>query len=363
MKSKYLVLLLMLALVAAACGGDDSSDTTEAPDATEAPAATEAPDTTEAMTDTTEAMADTTTTADEAADYPDQPITYIVAFDPGGGSDTEARRIQSDLEAILGQQIQVEYRSGGGGAVGWSEFVGTEPDGYTAAGLVLPHIVIQPLALDDPGYQTDEIRAVAWTVGAPAALLVPEDSEFETIDDFLAFAEANPGEVTVGGVATFSGSDLALAQVVAETGIEVAYIPISGGAAPIITDLLGGHIDAAMLATTHAVRTDGVKTLAIAGDERFPGLPDTPTFSEVGANVTVTYAWGAGVPADTPDAIANKLGNAIIQAMMDGGHDESVVDEGYFPIMMGPDEANAFVEGSVATFETLLPFLEALHGS
>lgn len=356
---RYLILVLVMAMVLVACSSDDGGDDTTT---TAADAATE---TTEATTEETtppETTAPDTTEA-PADPYPEEPITYIVAFDPGGGSDTEARRIQPDLEACMGVQVQVEYRSGGGGAVGWSEFVGTDPDGYTAAGLVLPHIVIQPLALDDPGYQTEEIRAIAWTVGAPAALLVPEDSEFETIEEFMAAAEAAPGELTVGGVATFSGSDLALAQLVAETGLDVTYIPISGGAAPIITDLLGGHIDAAMLATTHAVRTDGVKTLAIAGDERFPGLPDTPTFSEsVGADVNVTYAWGAGVPADTPDERAVKLGDCIIQAMIDGGHDETVVNDGYVPIMMGPDEANAFVVGSVAAFELLIPFLEELHG-
>lgn len=354
MKRVNIALIVILIMVTAACASD-TSDTTAAP----APTSTTAG----GGSETTAPPAETTTTEDMAADYPDGPITWIVSFDPGGGSDTEARRVQPALEDILGTSIQVEYHSGGGGAVGWSEFVGRDADGYTVGGIVIPHIVIQPLALDDPGYQTEDMRAVAWTVGAAAALLVPEDSPFATFEDFMAFAEANPGEVTVGGVATFSGSDLALAELVAETGIDVAYIPISGGAAPIITDLLGGHIDAAMLATTHAVRTDGVRTLAIAGDERFAGLPDVPTFSESGANVTVRYAWGVSVPADTPDAIAKKFGEAVIQAMRDSGADVSVVNDGLDPIMLGPDEAQAFVNDSIATYEALVPVLAQLHGN
>ena len=82
--------------------------------------------------------------AEAEAGYPKRPITWIVAFDPGGGSDIEARRVQSALEDKLGTRIQVQYRSGGGGAVGWSELVKQNADGYTVGGLVIPHIIIQP---------------------------------------------------------------------------------------------------------------------------------------------------------------------------------------------------------------------------
>lgn len=348
-----LALVLSVLLTVAACGGGDATtETTPAPETT----------TTEGSTATT-AAEETTTTADPAADYPEGPITWIVSFDPGGGSDTEARRIQQSLEEILGTRVQIEYRSGGGGAVGWSELVKTEPDGYTVGGLVIPHIVIQPLALDDPGYATTDMRAVAWTVGAPAALLVSEDSPFQTLEEFVAFALENPGELTVGGVSTYSGSDLALAEFVQAAGIDVSYVPITGGAAPIITDLLGGHIDAAMLATTHAVRNGdaGVRPLAIAGDTRFAGLPDVATFSESGYDVTVRYAWGVGVPADVPDAFAIKFGEAVIQAMQDSGAADAVVNDGLDPIMIGPDEAQAWVDSQMAAFESLLPVLADLH--
>lgn len=353
MRARLAVALAMVLMVAACGGSDDTSTETTA-----------AQTTTTAGSTATTAEETTTTTADPAADYPEGPITWIVAFDPGGGSDTEARRIQQTLEEILGTRVQIEYRSGGGGAVGWSELVKQDADGYTVGGVVIPHIVIQPLALDDPGYQTNEMRAVAWTVGAPAALLVSEDSPFQTVDDFVAFAQENPGELTIGGVSTYSGSDLALAEFVKEAGIDVSYVPITGGAAPIITDLLGGHIDAAMLATTHAVRNAdaGLRPLAIAGETRFVGLPDVATFSESGYTVTVRYAWGVAVPAGVDDAFATKFGEAVIQAMVDSGAAESVVNDGLDPIMIGPDEAQAWVDEQVSNFESLLPTLAALHG-
>ncbi|GIU93130.1 MAG: hypothetical protein KatS3mg011_2036 [Acidimicrobiia bacterium] len=353
--SRWLLWLAAMGLVIGACGGGtDATTTTAGGSATTEPVE---------QTTTTALPAETTTTVDEAADYPSQPITWIVAFDPGGGSDIEARRIQDRLQEILGTRIQIEYRSGGGGAVGWSEFVKRPADGYTVAGLVIPHIVIQPLALDDPGYQTEEIRAAAWTVAAPAALIVANDSPYQTLEDFVAAAQENPGGLTVGGVATFSASDLALAEFIDEAGIEVTYVPVTGGAAPLISDLLGGHIDALVLGTSHAVRnSDTLRPLAIAGDERFELLPDTPTFSELGYDVSVSYAWGVGMPAGTPEPIVEKFGNAVIQAMRDTGADQAVIEEGLDPILLGPDQAQAYVDEQVEVYTELLPILQALHG-
>ncbi|GIU93529.1 MAG: hypothetical protein KatS3mg011_2435 [Acidimicrobiia bacterium] len=177
----------------------------------------------------------------------------------------------------MGTRIQIEYRSGGGGAVGWSEFVKRPADGYTVAGLVIPHIVIQPLALDDPGYQTEEIRAAAWTVAAPGALMVANDSPFQTLEDFVNAAKENPGGSTVGGVATFSGSDLSTGPVRLAGGDRGHLCSRDGGAAPLISDLLGGHIDAAFWRPVTAVRnSDRVRTLAIAGDDGSRACPTFP---------------------------------------------------------------------------------------
>lgn len=297
--------------------------------------------------------------AEAEANYPKRPITWIVAFDPGGGSDVEARRVQSALEDKLGTRIQVQYRSGGGGAVGWSELVKQKADGYTVGGLVIPHIIIQPLVLDDAGYTTKEIRPVAWNVSAPAALLVVEDGRFETMEQFMTYAREHPGELTVGGVETFSTSDLALAQLMDSSGIDVDYVPLTGGAGPLLNSLRGGHVDAVMLGTSHAMRADGIRALAVAGNERFETLPDVPTFGELGYDVTIVYAWGVGVPADTPDAIATKFGNAVIEVMRETG-DKLLLEGGLSPLLIGPDEAAQYVARQKATYETLMPFLEKL---
>ncbi len=284
----------------------------------------------------------------------------IIAFDPGGGSDVEARRVQSALEDKLGTRIQVQYRSGGGGAVGWSELVKQKADGYTVGGLVIPHIIIQPLVLDDAGYTAEGIRPVAWNVSAPAALLVVEGGRFETMEQFMTHAREHPGELTVGGVETFSTSDLALAQLMDSSGIDVDYVPLTGGAGPLLNSLRGGHVDAVMLGTSHAVRADGIRALAVAGDERFETLPDVPTFAELGYEVTIVYAWGVGMPAETPDAIARKFGNAVIEVMKETGA-EALLEGGLSPLLIGPDDAAQFAASQKATYETLMPLLEKLN--
>jgi tripartite-type tricarboxylate transporter receptor subunit TctC len=299
--------------------------------------------------------------AEAVANYPRRPITWIVAFDPGGGSDIEARRVQSSLEDKLGTRIQVQYRSGGGGAVGWSDLVKQNGDGYTVGGLVIPHIIIQPLALDDTGYATEEITPVAWNVSAPAALLVVENGRFETIEQFMTYAREHPGELTVGGVETFSTSDLALAQLIDSSGIDVDYVPLTGGAGPLLNSLRGGHVDAVMLGTSHAVGADGIAALAVAGSERFETLPDVPTFKELGYEVTIEYAWGVGMPADTPDAIATKFGNAVIEVMKETGVAEALLAGGLSPLLIGPDEAAQYVARQKTTYEALMPLLDKLN--
>ncbi|GIU93528.1 MAG: hypothetical protein KatS3mg011_2434 [Acidimicrobiia bacterium] len=91
-------------------------------------------------------------------------------------------------------------------------------------------------------------------------------------------------------------------------------------------------------------------------------MPDVPTFSEFGYDVTIAFAWGVGMPAGTPEPIVEKFGNAVIQAMRDTGADQAVIEEGLDPVLLGPDEAQAYVDQQVEIYTELLPILQALHG-
>ncbi|MDR7598440.1 MAG: tripartite tricarboxylate transporter substrate binding protein [Armatimonadota bacterium] len=291
--------------------------------------------------------------------YPTRPITWLVAFAPGGQSDVEVRRVQPHLEKLLGVRILVEYRTGGGGAVGWSELARARPDGYTVGGLVMPHMVIQTLLRGaEAGYRLDQIRSIAWTVAAPNALMVRKDSPFRTLRDFVEYAKANPGKLAVGGVERLSPSDLSLAQFMQAAGIRLTYVPIAGGAGPVMTSLMGGHVDAATTAASHGIRyKDQVRILAVSGKQRLKAAPDVPTFSEFGYNVTVETSWGVGAPAGVPAEVVTRLSQALLQVMRMPEIRKAVEDEGLTPLYYGPAESQAYVNRLVATYRDLVQLL------
>ena len=180
------------------------------------------------------------------AEYPDKPISYIIAFNPGGESDVTARLQESHLEKFLGVAVNVSHKPGGGGAVAWSEFQRTaKPDGYTIIGVNIPHIIGQPMLRKDAGYATDGFDLIMWFHFTPNALIVRKESPYQTLADFLKFAKANPKAATVGGSGSFSANHLETLRMDKAAGVQTTYVPHTG-TGPLIPALLGGHLTAAM---------------------------------------------------------------------------------------------------------------------
>jgi tripartite-type tricarboxylate transporter receptor subunit TctC len=247
-----------------------------------------------------------------AAAFPDQPVNYIIPFDPGGESDISARFQQPHFAEITGQDLIIQYLPGAGGASAWSGLNDYEGDGYTIMGTNLPHIVLQPL-LQDPGYETDDIVNIYIFHFTPDALIVRADSPYETLEDFIAAASEAPGALTASGSGTNSANDVANQLFENETGAVVTYIPYSG-TAPSVTALLGGETDAAWGYTTvAAAQGDQVRTLAVAMEERHPNLPDVPTFRELGHDIVGGAYRGIAVPDGTPEERRQELSDIIAE--------------------------------------------------
>jgi tripartite-type tricarboxylate transporter receptor subunit TctC len=244
--------------------------------------------------------------------YPDKPITYIISFNPGGESDITARLQESHLEKILGVPINVTHKPGGGGAVAWSEFQRTgTPDGYTLIGTNIPHIIGQPLLRRDAGYVTDGFELIMWFHFTPNALIVPNESQFKTLKDFVEFAKKNPKVITLGGSGTYSANHLETLRLEREAGIKVTYIPHTG-TGPLVPAILGGHLTGLMNYSMLGVQLkDKVRVLAMASEERVPFLPDAPTFKEQGYDIVGGAFRGVAAPKGTPKEIIDKLGDAF----------------------------------------------------
>ncbi|MFA7468699.1 MAG: tripartite tricarboxylate transporter substrate binding protein, partial [Desulfotomaculaceae bacterium] len=267
----------------------------------------------------------------EKVDFPTKAITYMIAFDPGGQSDLEARRQQPLLEKYLGQSIIVTYKVGGGGAVGWTELVNEKPTGYYMGGINVPHIILQPLARENAGYETEAMKAVCIFQATPIGLGVPVNSPYDSLEDFVNAGKENPGKITIAGSGTFAGHDMAQMQLENLSGAKFEYVPFTG-AAPQLQAFLGGHVQAILGNSNDLVQhQDKMKILAIGSGERYAALPDVPTFKELGYDMTASIDRGVAVPADTDDEIVAILEEAFMKICLDEGVQNQMLKEGFEP--------------------------------
>lgn len=287
-----------------------------------------------------------------ATDFPTKPVTYLITFDPGGQSDREARRQQPHLERLLGQKVLIDYKVGGGGALGWRELVKSRPDGYTMGGFNIPHIILQPLQ-QEVGYKTEQIVPLALFQRTPLALAVLETSPFKTLQDLVDYARKNPGALTVGGSGTFSGHHMASLRFEKLSGIKLTYVPFSG-AAPQTMAFLGGHVAAIFGNSDDLVKyKDKTRVLAFASEERFPEFPNSPTFKEQGIDLMEAIDRGVAVPPRTPEAVMRRLEAAFLEISRSPEIQAEMKKQGFVPLAMGQQECLAYIEKMTTIYRDL----------
>ena len=277
-----------------------------------------------------------------AADYPDHDITFIVPYSPGGGSDQQARRLQPGLQKALGVNIRIVYKTGGGGAIGFSELYRSKPDGYTISNVVVPNIIVTSKG-PNVGYKPGDFAYIGMTCQAVGALMVPKNSKFKTLKEFVAYAKAHPGKLTVAGVG--STGKVQTAQLTKLLGIKVSYVPVSGGVGKMIPMLVGNHVDAGITSSSHAVKhKTELNTLVVAGNSTVKLLPGVP--NEPGWKMATT--WGVMAPPGTPKAIVAKLNAALNKATPPV---RAIVEKnGLTPMRQTPAQAKKFVQETIANF-------------
>ncbi len=244
------------------------------------------------------------------AEYPDKPVSLIVAYSPGGATDFQARIVTmlAGKEDLLGQPIVIINKPGAGGQVGWNWFVNKgSKDGYTLAAYNVPHFIAQSIVFKTK-YNINEFEAVANWGADPAVLIVGKDSEFNTVDDFIKYAKENPDKITVSGAGMFVGHHIAYLQLEKAAGIKMTYIPEKGGV-PAMQSVIAGKVKAGFNNLADAYRNkDRLKILAVADLQRNDFLPDTPTFKELGVDVddsSVNFR-GVVLPKGAPQEVIDK---------------------------------------------------------
>lgn len=255
------------------------------------------------------------------------PVNYVIPFGPGGESDISARLQQPFFKDKFGEDLVISYQPGGGGAVGWASLNGLAADGQTIMGVNLPHIIIKP-AQKDVGFTTDDLNIFHMFHFTPDAIVVTADSPYQSLDDLIADAKANPGQVTMSGSGKASANHLAQIKFDKMADITTTYVPFKGTGAS-VTALLGNQVKAQWGYTTvGAAQGDAVRLLAVAMDERHPLFPDVPTFKELGYDMVGGAYRGIALPksasAETTKMWSDMIGeiNAdpeFRQKMLDGG--------------------------------------------
>ena len=252
------------------------------------------------------------------AAWPERPVTMIVAFPPGGGTDVAARTLARFLERELGQSVVVLNRAGAGGEIGWAEMARAQPDGYTIGFVNTPNILSIPIERQ-ARYRLEDFAPVANVVDDPGAFLVPPDSRFRNLSDLVAFARANPDAVTYG--TTGIGSDDHLAALAFErlAGVRMTHVPFAG-AAPGRNAILARQIMVASMNVGEGIndmRQGQLRALGQMATERWAEAPDTPTFREQGFDVVQGSMRGLAAPAGVPAPVLERLAAATRTAMED----------------------------------------------
>jgi tripartite-type tricarboxylate transporter receptor subunit TctC len=258
-----------------------------------------------------------------ASGWPDRPVSWIVPFPAGGGSDMFARPVAARVGDILGQSMVIENRAGAGGTVGTAVAARAAPDGYTLL-LGDTGLTYAPALYPKAGFDFDRDFAPIAAFGrVPYALVVnPARIDAPTLEAFIAAAKARPDAFDIGSAGLGTVTHLAIGLFESRAGIKLTHVPYRGGA-PMLQDLLAGQIGAAFVlvnAVAGYVNSGKLRALGVANRRRDALLPDVPTMHETGlADFRMTIWFGLFAPRRTPDAVLDRLHGAVQQALTDAG--------------------------------------------
>lgn len=249
-----------------------------------------------------------------AGDYPTRPVSLVVPFSPGGGTDISARILAERLSQTLGQTIVVDNKAGAGGQIAADLVARADPDGYTLLFANSGMLSINPWIYKLKTDPAEAFAPVSLFSDLPFVLVVPPSLDVKTVQDLVALAKAEPGQHTFASSGTGGAPHLTAEVFQLATGTELLHVPYKGGG-PAMGDLMGGRVDmlfASVLETNSFVQAGKLRALAVTGNKRSPAMPDVPTIDEAGVKNAQGGSWTAVlVPKGTPQAIVDKLSQAI----------------------------------------------------
>jgi tripartite-type tricarboxylate transporter receptor subunit TctC len=286
-----------------------------------------------------------------------------VPLPPGGTIDTVGRLIAQHLSDGLGQNVIVDNRPGGGTTIGLKAVASAEPDGYTIMVGSTGSLAINPALYKNLDFASvRSLAPVAMLVSLPNMLAASTTVPAKTVRELIAYAKANPGKLSHGS-ALGTPPHLLGEFFKIKAGIDVLYVPYKGTAAA-IADLLGGQIqitaeNPGLLAPY--IQDGKMRPMLVTSTARLPGLPDVPTFNELGFDGYPTVSWvGIMAPGGTPQAIVNKLNAAINEILRSAAMKASLMRLGFDAQIMTPEEFAAWIAGDEAKWAEVVKLTGAV---
>jgi tripartite-type tricarboxylate transporter receptor subunit TctC len=261
----------------------------------------------------------------DGATYPAKPVTLVIPFPPGGGTDTIGRPLASVAPQHLGQPLVVINKAGGGGGVG-SQFVAhAKPDGYTLlygfSGLSeMPQI--DALLGRPPAFKKEQFIPIGQFAVTAFAIMVNADARWQTFREFVEEAQRQPDELQYGSAGVYSTVHIMWEKILRATGMRLRHVPMTGGG-PVMAAVLGQHVDIGHCVVPAVcapqVEARKIRLLAVSAEERLPIYPDVPTLRELGYDVVHTNWHALMAPAGTPPEIVAKLRQGLRGMVEDEG--------------------------------------------
>jgi tripartite-type tricarboxylate transporter receptor subunit TctC len=296
----------------------------------------------------------------EGAGYPAKPITLVVPFPPGGGTDTVGRPLASVAHQHLGQPMVVINKAGGGGAVGAQYVANAKPDGYTvlhAINTVTEIPQVDEMLGRTPAFKKEQFIPIGQVAVTPFAIIVNAESRWKTFQEFVTEARQKPEEFQYASAGVYSTTHFMWELILKSTGTRVRHMPTTGGG-PIMMAVLGKHVDIGHCVMPAVcgpqIEARKIRLLAVTSEKRLPAYPDVPTLRELGYDVTHSIWHALMVPAGTPPEVVARLRQGLRGMVEDDAFKALMTKLGERIQYMSGEEFEKFWEQDYQKVGTLL---------
>ncbi|WP_423197239.1 MULTISPECIES: tripartite tricarboxylate transporter substrate-binding protein [unclassified Cupriavidus] len=283
----------------------------------------------------------------QADKFPQRPIRLVIGYTAGGSTDIPFRVLAENASKILGQPVIVENKPGAGGVLPAQLMQSAAPDGYTLAQVPLP-VFRLPYTTKINWDPVKDLSYVINLAGYSFGLVVPADSPIKTMQDYIAYAKANPGKLTYGTPGAMTTLHITMEELALNQGVQFSHVPYKGNSES-MQALLGGHVMS--VADTPAwapyVESGKWRLLSTWGDKRSARFPNVPTLKELGMGIVQTSPFGLVVPKGTDPKIVQKLHDAFKQAMEMPNYRESLAKFDMEPFYMSSQQYTQFAAETV----------------